>query len=204
MKHLLPIFFFLGSSLFAHAQNVPKNEFSLGYFSVGEFFDTTRLSVSKFNSGKSISLKYTRSIAKKLSLALTYSRCSFEYGLPLYPSGEPLYPRTIVYRFQRTLTADFGVTLSKKALLIRAKSGIRYNQFTEKSVHLAGGWHSGGWYESFGTIDDYGKVGASMGISIAHPIFWRIFGELDSEFAKMFSGVDRNQLLLSYRIGIRF
>lgn len=59
-----------------------------------------------------------------------------------------------------------------------------------------------------------------MGLSISHPIFWKLFGEIDCEDARMFSKAyetisshtfpiekvraDPQQLLLSYRIGIRF
>ncbi|MFN0216082.1 MAG: hypothetical protein ACKVT2_17620, partial [Saprospiraceae bacterium] len=64
--------------------------------------------------------------------------------------------------------------------------------------------HHGGWGEGYGGGKNYGKLGAKLGASIQHPILWRFFGELDCEYAHMFSGGDRNQLLLCYRIGFKF
>jgi hypothetical protein len=204
MKKILTYLFFMGAALCTQAQTEHKNELSLGYFSAGEFFDTSAFKVSEFGSGRNVSLKYTRVTKGNTSFSLTYARCSFLYGLQLMPSGAPVYPYTITSRYQKTVSADIGKQISRWSLNMRAKVGIRYNWVSVKREHHAGGWHSNGWYESFGAENRYGRLGASMGLSIAHPIFWRIFGELDSEFAKMFTRVDRNQLLLSYRIGIRF
>jgi hypothetical protein len=203
MRYLLLIFITVGSTFSIFAQSEHKNELSVGYFSAGEFFDETPFKTSVFDKGKNISINYTRLLDKNLSVGLTYARCGFQY-VPVDAERYHLKNNTTEFRLQRTFTANIGLNISISSLKIRGKAGIRYNQRSTKFEHVGGGWHSSGWYESFGAENRYGRLGASMGISIAHPIFWRIFGELDSEFAKMFTRVDRNQLLLSYRIGIRF
>jgi hypothetical protein len=203
MKNTLTFLVLLFIPLGALAQSEHKNELSVGYFSAGEFFDETPFKTSAFSKGKNISVNYTRLMDKNLSVGLTYARCGFQY-VPIEVPRYNLDPYTTEFRLQRTFTANIGLKFSLLSLTLRGKAGIRYNQRSTKVVHTGGGWHSGLWYESFGIVDRYGRLGASMGLSLTHPIFWRIFGELDSEFAKMFTRADRNQLLLSYRIGIRF
>lgn len=203
MKNLLLLCVILGVSFCAYAQNVPKNELSLGYFSAGEFFDETPAKFSVLDKGRNFSINYTRLLDKNLSIGMTYLRAGFAY-IPNEVDRFYLDNYTIEDRFQRILTTNLGLSISKWSMVMRAKAGIRYNLRSSRFTHIAGGMHSGGWYESFGRIDHYAKLGLSTGISIAHSIYGPIFGEFDSEFAKMFSGADRNQLLLSYRIGIRF
>jgi hypothetical protein len=203
MRYLLLIFITIGATIGLIAQTKHKNELSVGYFSAGEFFDETPFKTSLFDKGKNISINYTRLMDKNLSVGLAYARCGFLY-VPIEVPRYDLDPYTTEFRIQRTFTANIGLKFSLLSLTLRGKAGIRYNQRSTKVVHTGGGWHSGFWYESFGIVDRYGRLGASLGLSMTHPIFWRIFGELDSEFAKMFTRVDRNQLLLSYRIGIRF
>jgi hypothetical protein len=87
---------------------------------------------------------------------------------------------------------------------LRAKTGIRYNLRGRQSKILYYRITSGGWSEAYGEIYYYSKIEPMFGASIAHPIIWRFFGELDCEYVHLFSGVDRNQMLLSYRIGFRF
>ncbi|MDO8366572.1 MAG: hypothetical protein Q7T20_07250 [Saprospiraceae bacterium] len=203
MKRLFLLSIIFSSALWSHAQMQYKNEVSLGYFSAGEFFDDTPFQVSSFNKGRHISLNYTRLFGQNMSIGLTYVRSGFQY-VPIEVGRYDLEPYTTEFRAQRIFTANIGLNISKWSLSIRPKAGIRYNQRSWKVIHLYGGWHSHGWYESFGLIDRYGWLGASVGVSIAHPIFWRIFGEFDSEYARMFTRADRNQHLLSYRIGFRF
>lgn len=201
MKNILLCFTFLSMALLCHAQKTFKNEVSLGYFNAGEFFDTSAFNISTFTRGKNISINYTRLFGKNLTVGLTYARCYFRY-LPT-PTPEILQPNSIGSRYQKTLTANIGYEFSKWSLSARAKAGLRYNLKGLKSEHYSQTPASWGW-ESRGGIDEYGKIGVSLGVSIQHPIIWRFFGELDCEYAKMFSGADRNQLLLSYRIGFKF
>lgn len=203
MKHLFVICLLTCFAFVGHSQKPPKNELSFGYFSAGEFFDETPMKFSTHGNGRCISINYTRLLEKNLSVGLTYARSGFQY-IPVEIERSLLDDNSVDFRSQRVFTANMGVSVSKWSLVLRGKMGVRYNQRSLKSVHLWGGWHANGWYESRGLVDRYGRLGASMGVSIAHPIFWRIFGEFDSEFAKMFTRADRNQLLLSYRIGFRF
>jgi hypothetical protein len=200
MKKTFLSFAFLGMTLMCHAQRHFKNEFSVGYFAAGEFFDATAFKLSKFGRGKRISLEYTRHIDKRLTLGLIYSRCFFLYVSPdILPP-----PLTIETRYQKTLTANIGIGYTKWKMTARAKGGIRYNLQGEQSKLIHAGIHSGGWGEAYGEIYGYSKIGSMLGASIVHPIVWRFFGEIDCEYVHLFSGVDRNQLLLSYRIGFKF
>ena len=200
MKRAFLSFAFLGMALLCHAQRHFKNEFSAGYFAAGEFFDATPFKVSKFNRGKNISLNYTRHLKKDFTLGVTYSRCYFQY-VPAVVSPPEF---TITDRYQKTITANLGFGYTKWGLTARVKTGLRYNIRGEHFEHFYSLIHSNGWGEAFGALYGYGKIGAMFGASIVHPIVWRLFGEIDCEYAYLFSGVDRNQLLLSYRIGFRF
>ena len=200
MKRTFLSFAFLGMALLCHAQRQFKNEFSLGYFAAGEFFDASAFKFSKFNGGRNISLSYKRHFKKKFTLGLTYSDCFFLY-VPLIIPPPPLKIET---RFQQTLTANLGIGYTIWKMMVRAKTGIRYNRRGQQSKVIYYRITSGGWSEGYGEIYDYSKIGPMFGASIAHPIIWRFFGELDCEYVHLFSGVDRNQMLLSYRIGFRF
>jgi len=203
MKRTLTFIVFLCIAPCAQAQTAHKNELSLGYFSAGEFFDETPMKIAPFFKGRFVSINYSRLLDNNLSVGLTYARTGFQY-VPVEVERYHLANNTTEFREQRIFTANMGISIRKWSLTMRGKAGIRYNQRSIKFVHVGGGWHSKGWYESFASEDRYGRLGISTGLSISHPIFWRIFGEIDSEFAKMFTRVDRNQLLLSYRIGFRF
>lgn len=200
MKSTLLSFAFLGMSLFCCAQKQFKNDFSAGYLTVGEFFDATALKVSTFHRGKNISLKYTRHIKKKFIIGVIYNRCYFQY---VPPANLPA-PLTIESRYQKTLTANLGLGYTKWGLIAHVKTGLRFNIRGNQSKFIRASVHSQGWGEAYGEIYEYSKIGPTLGASIAHPIFWRFFGEIDCEYAHLFSGVDRNQLLLFYRIGFRF
>jgi hypothetical protein len=200
MKRTFLSFAFLGMALLCHAQRQFKNEFSVGYFAAGEFFDASAFKFSKFNGGRSISLSYKRHFKKKYTIGLTYSRCSFQY----VPLGTLPTPLKVFNRYQQTFTANLGIGYTIWKMNLRAKTGIRYNRRGEQSKMIRYGIHSGGWGEAYGEIYEYSKIGPMVGASIAHPIIWRFFGELDCEYVHLFSGVDRNQMLLSYRIGFRF
>lgn len=183
-----------------HAQKNFKNELSLGYFTAGEFFDTSALKTSPFSKGKNFSLNYTRLLGQNLTVGVSYFQGSFNY----LPTLKKLENYTIMWRVQKTFSADLGYRVSKWSLSATAKAGVRYNMVGYKVEHYASVPHSGGWLEGKGGSKAYGKFGAKLGASIQHPIIWRFFGELDCEYARMFSGGDRHQLLLSYRIGFRF
>ncbi|MEQ1666470.1 MAG: hypothetical protein ABL927_13965 [Bdellovibrionales bacterium] len=200
MKNTLLCFTFLSMALFCHAQKIFKNEVSLGYLNAGEFFDTSAFKISPFTKGKNISLNYTRLFGKKLSVGLSYTQCAFNY----LPTLKKLENNTIMWREQKTFSAAIGFGVSKWQISAKAKAGFRYNIVGSKAEHYFTSLHSGGWLEGYGGSQAYGKLGAKLGASIQHPILWRFFGELDCEYARMFSGADRNQLLLSYRIGFKF
>lgn len=192
-------------ALLCHAQKTFKNEVSLGYYSAGEFFDTSAFKISSFSEGRSPSICYTRLFHKNLSVGLSYTRCYFNY-LPTNPAHYPkrLKDNTIRYREQQTISTNLGYEISKGPIYIKAKAGIRYNLEGFKSEHLFYYGSVGFWEEPVSGYQAYGKFGAKLGASIQHPIIWRFFGELDCEYAKMFSGGDQTQMLLSYRIGFKF
>jgi len=201
MKKTALLLVFLGMVLCCHAQKSSKNEFSLGYFSAGEFFDNTKFDFSRFVRGRAISLAYTREIGKKRSIGISYGSCTFNY-FPDTP--QPFEDNTVLGREQNTLSVNFGYGIPIGPILARAKAGLRYNMVGGKMVHyryINGGasWHTIVWGH-----EAYSKLGAKIGASMRHPIVWRFFGELDCEYARMFSGADRNQLILSYRLGFRF
>jgi len=200
MKRTFLSFAFLGMALLCYAQRQFKNEFSVGYFAAGEFFDASAFKFSKFTRGRNISINYKRYFNKKYTLGLTYSSCFFPYVSP----GTLPTPLEVETRFQQTLTANFGIGYTIWKMNLRAKTGIRYNLRGRQSKIIYYRITSGGWSEAYGEIYDYSKIGPMVGGSIAHPIIWRFFGELDCEYVHLFSGVDRNQMLLSYRIGFRF
>ena len=200
MKKALLCLTFLSIALLCHAQKNLKNEVSLGYLNAGEFFDTSAFKISPFTKGKNISLSYTRLFGKKLSVGLSYTQCAFNY----LPALKKLERNTIEWREQKTFSAAIGFGVSKWSVSAKVKAGIRYNFIGTKMEYYGSSLHSGGWLEGYGAGKDYGKLGAKLGASIQHPILWRFFGELDCEYARMFSGADRNQLLLSYRIGFKF
>ncbi|MBN8679192.1 MAG: hypothetical protein J0M29_13265 [Chitinophagales bacterium] len=200
MKNLLLCLAFLTTAFLSQAQKPFNNELSLGYFTGGEFFDTSAFSISPFTKGKNISLNYTRLLGKNLSVGLNYIQCGFDY----LPRLKKLENNTIMWRVQKTFSADLGYRISKWSISATAKAGIRYNMIGYKVEHYASVPHSNGWREGIGGSKEYGKIGAKLGAALQHPIIWRFFGELDCEYARMFSGGDRNQLLLSYRIGFRF
>jgi hypothetical protein len=202
MKNPLLSFVFLGMAIYCHAQKSTKNEFSIGYFSAGEFFDSSTIKVTSFNRGKHISLNYTRLFGKNLSVGLSYTRCVFCYIPTPYPAQ--FEDNTILWREQKTFAANLDMGVSKWSITAKAKAGIRYNMVGYKAEHYFYFGGGGGWKEAVQGSVDYGKLGAKLGASVQHPIIWRFFGELDCEYARMFSGADRNQLLLTYRVGFKF
>ncbi|HLP92433.1 MAG TPA: hypothetical protein VK168_00245 [Saprospiraceae bacterium] len=199
MKNLLLCLAFLTTAYFCQAQKPSNNELGLGFFVAGEFFDTSAFKVSPI-SGKNFSLTYTRLFDKKLTVGVNFTKCGFHY----LPTLKKIEDNSIFWRVQKTFSADLGYRISKWSISATAKAGIRYNMVGYKVEHYASLPHSGGWLEGIGGSKEYGKIGAKLGAAIQHPIIWRFFGELDCEYARMFSGGDRNQLLLSYRIGFRF
>lgn len=201
MKIAFLSFAFLGMAILCHAQKNSKNEFSFGYFGAGEFFDTSTFRFSDFGRGKNFSLQYTRTFGKRLTVGLAYSHNVFYY---LRRFHGKLENNTIMWREQKTLSADAGIGVSKWSMRARAKTGICYNLTGYKHEFYYSATHTGGWREAIVGNQYYGKWGARLGACIQHPIIWRFFGELGCEYARMFSGKDRNQLLLSYRIGIKF
>jgi hypothetical protein len=202
MKNALLSFAFLSMALLCHAQKSTKNEFSIGYFSAGEYFDSSAFKLTDFNKGKHISLNYTRLFGKNFSVGLSYSRCVFYYIPTPYP--DLFEDNTILWREQKTFAANLGIGVSKWSISAKAKAGIRYNIVGYKAEHYFYFGGGGSWEEPVQGSVAYGKLGAKLGASISHPIIWRFFGELDCEYARMFTGADRNQLLLSYRIGFKF
>ncbi len=200
MKKTALLLTFLGIALWGHAQKSPKNEFSFGYFSAGEFFDNTKFDFSRFVRGKAFSLAYTREIGKKRSVGISYRNSTFYY---LSDLPQPFEDNTVLWREQNTLSANFGYGIPIGPIMARAKAGLRYNLMGYRLMH----YHYGGGFTGLGSVlgdESYTKMGGIIGASVRHPIVWRFFGELDCEYARMFSGADKNQLILSYRLGFRF
>jgi hypothetical protein len=133
MKNALLSFAFLSMALLCHAQKSTKNEFSIGYFSAGEYFDSSAFKLTDFNKGKHISLNYTRLFGKNFSVGLSYSRCVFYYIPTPYP--DLFEDNTILWREQKTFAANLGIGVSKWSISAKAKAGIRYNIVGYKAEH---------------------------------------------------------------------
>jgi hypothetical protein len=194
---------FLGMALLCRAQKTSKNEFSVGYFTAGYFFDSTSVKISKFVRGKNITLSYTRSLNKHLFLNATYVRWFSSY----VPKPEPefLAENSIITRYLKMVSGSIGYRISKWGMSAKAKAGVSYRFAFEKAVHFTY-FNSGNWNEPREGFYAFKSVGTTLGLTVSHPIVWRFFGEFDCEYARIFSKekVDQNQLLLSYRVGIRF
>ena len=201
MKKTALLLTILVIALWGNAQNSPKNEFSFGYFSAGEFFDNTKFDFSRFVRGKAFSLAYTREIGKKRSIGISYGSSAFYYISDL---PQPFENNTVLWREQNTLSANIGYGIPIGLIMARTKAGLRYNIVGGKMVHYKYFGGGGPWQEPVWGGEPYAKLGGIIGISARHPIVWRFFGELDCEYARMFSGADQNQLILSYRLGFRF
>ena len=194
---------FLSMTALCHAQKTPKNELSIGYFTSGYFFDSTDLKFSKFIRGKNLSFSYTRNIDKHWFLNAGYLRSSFGYLKS--PVPDYLEDNTVVYRYLKGFSGSVGYKLSKWSMAFKAKIGIHYRFKFEKGVHFT--YVDGGnWREPRGGIYENKSIGPTFGLTLSHPIVWRLFGEFDCAYARLFSNypIDQNQLLLSYRIGVRF
>jgi len=193
----------LGLTFLCHAQKTSKNEFSVGYFTGGYFFDSTAVKFSKFVRGKNITLSYTRHIDKYLFFNTTYIRSSF--GYISNPAPEFLEDNSILTRYLKVISGSIGYRISKWSMSAKAKAGIGYRFEFEKVVHFTY-FNGGNWSEPREGFYAFKSVGPTLGLTVSHPIVWRLFGEFDCEYARMFSkdNVDPNQLLLSYRIGMRF
>jgi hypothetical protein len=99
---------------------------------------------------------------------------------------------TILWREQKTFAANLDMRVSKWSINAKAKAGVRYNMVGYKAEHYFYFGSGGSWKEPVQGSVGYGKLGAKLGASVQHPIIWRFFGELDCEYARMFSGADRN------------
>ena len=203
MKHFFLLSIILSIALSSQAQKQYKNEFSLGYFTAGNFFDSSEVKFSKFVRGKNITFSYTRHIDKHLFFNTTYVRSSFRYISN--PAPEFLKDNSILTRHLKVIFGSIGYRISKWSMSAKAKAGIGYRFEFEKVVHFTY-FNSGNWSEPREGFYAFKSVGPTLGLTVSHPIVWRLFGEFDCEYAKMFSkdNVDSNQLLLSYRIGVRF
>ena len=196
-------FAFLGMACICHAQKASKNEFSLGYFPAGYFFDSTGVKFSQFIRGKNITLSYTRHVDKHWSFNTSSVRSSFGYIMP--PAPDYLKDNTVVYRYLKAISGSVGYRISKWSMSAKLKTGVNYQFKFEKYVHLTY-FDGGNWREPRSVTYMVQSIGPTLGLTLTHPIVWKLCGEFDCQYARMFSkyNIDPNQLLLSYRVGIRF
>lgn len=219
MKILIfPIFLLLGSLGRAQTQKAPKNEVSFGYFTVGYFFDSTGVRMSEFEKARRVSLHFAHNLDKHFSIGMNYigvAYLHFKKSIPQYYDNN-----TVIRRDFKYISVQAGYRISKWSMVAEVKSGINYRFSGEKAVHYFYFLGSGPYFESVGEYIRYKDVGITFGLSLSHPILWKLYGEIDCEYARMFPQefdshssptipsvkvrVDPNQLLLSYRIGIRF
>ncbi len=189
-------------ALGVQAQKKLKNEVSLGYFTAAEFFDTSAFAFSTFDKGRNFSLKYNRIINPKLSIGATYSNCFFRYKEPPYPQF--LKDNTIRFRFLQMYSLNAAYSVFNKVFTVRVKGGLKHYAYGEKRVHFFYINGGGVWWEPIGAIYEYPNFGVNLGAALTHPIIWRFFGEIDCTYSRMFAEFDKNQLFLSYRIGLKF
>jgi hypothetical protein len=187
------------------SQKKYKNEFSIRQ-SVGYFFDSTRLIASHWTEGNSLTIgfQYRRLISSKWSIRGCYSESSFRY-FNRDSKYSSLKFHSILRRTITRYTIDMGYLYSIKNFNVNLNSGLTYHR-GDRLDYLYGGYHSSGFFEVFGLIDEYNDLGIVLGANLKHPIVWRFFGELEAQYHKMFDrgDGDSNQLYLSYGLGFRF
>ncbi len=202
MKTLFSIIL-LGVTFLSHAQKTPKNELCFGYINAGYFFDSTSMELSRFVKGRNFSLSYSRIFDNRFLLNITYARTSYKY----FNDPQPAFyeDNTITSRSFKILSGYFGYKISKWGLSANLKAGISYCIRGSKGGHITY-FDDGGWREPRAFYYYYRDFGGMLGLTVSHPIFWKLFGEIDCGYARMVSKlkVDPNQLFLSYRIGFRF
>lgn len=200
LKSAILCFFILCSAIPSHAQKAFKNEISIGYSPLGYFFDPTGIRFSAFQKFNSPSLSYQRNINERISVGITLAQCYFSYrtGINDHFQGQAIETRAF-----KTISPDVGWGISKWGLRADLKAGIRIN-FDGYNLQQIYYQQNDEWYPSHSVSHDYGRLGVKLGATISHPIYRRFFGSLDAEYAGMWNGADRNQLLLAYRLGIRF
>ena len=184
------------------AQNSYKNEISFGYCPLGYFFDSSGFRFSSFHKFNSPTLYYKRVLNKRFSLGIAYAESYFNY-LPHLKS--PFPDNTVLVREQTIISVDLGRRVSKRGFCAEIKAGIRCNIGGYRLMHYFYIYNpSNPWLESYAGGEDHGLIGLKLGASAKHPIIWRFFGEFDAEYSRMLTGADKNQLLICYRLGIKF
>jgi hypothetical protein len=95
-----------------------------------------------------------------------------------------------------------GYDMPIKPIVLRFKlGGMHNNGFKLKHLYS---FDHGKWLEVYQEYINYNHLGFSFGVTIHHPIIWHLFGEVSLDYIQMLSGIDRKQLMPSYRVGYKF
>ena len=192
-------FLFLGMAVSCHAQKIKRHELAVGWYG-GCFFDNKETPCKFQAFGHFPTITYNYVLSKKTSIGALYGMQQFGY----YEKGYDWLNnknRTLI-RSIRRFSINVGYDVSTKPVVLRVRSGVMYNNGV-KLKHLYSYDH-GPWLEVYQDGIKYNDLGVTFGLSIQHQIVWRFFGEVSGDYLQMFSGVDKQQLLLSYRIGFKF
>ncbi len=209
MKKIFFSLALLGMALYCPAQKIKHHEVAIGWYG-GYFFDgASPFQMQRFKKLPKYdwpTISYTYRFNKHIFVMAKHGMNHFSYYNAPFKDVNGIYvpppPNTLIDRVIRRFNLDVGYHLNLKSVAVRARLGLAYNRGAK-------GWHiltinQGAWQEPFFEYDTYNDLGGLIGLTIQHPIVWRFFGELSADYLQMFSGIDRQQLIPSYRIGFRF
>jgi len=184
---------------FCHAQKKQRHEVTIGWYG-GYFFDKNETPY-KFQALSQLpTITYNYHFKKKISIGLLYGRQQFGYYKKDYDwlnNSNKTLARSI-----RRFALNMGYDTPIKPLVLQLRLGAIYNNGI-KLEHLYSFDH-GTWLEVYQDYINYNHLGLSFGLTIQHPIVWHLFGEVSLDYMQMLSGVDRQQLMPSYRVGYKF
>ncbi len=202
MKYII-CFYILSMATICHAQKSLKNEVALGY-SYAYFYDSTGWKTNDFSNIRFPVLFLTRSFGKNVFANLSYGKYVFRYTKDKFSTDIFNYERNkLLTRVFTKVSLGTGYKISTKLITLKANLGLTY-EFAGQSIIFRYAGKNQYFDEAIYDVYLYKYMGASAGLSISHPIFRSLFGELRGEYSKMFGGIDRRQMMLYYSIGYKF
>ena len=204
MRNVL-FFAFLGVAVCCHAQKIKRHEVAFGLYG-GYFFDgESQFQVQDLRAlirNKNLpTFSYSYRINHKLFLNAKHGVQAFGYLNKNNGFATPA-PNTLLGRRIRRINISAGYWLALKSLTCKAHLGFAYHKGLKARFLYE--YVNGNFRESHYEYNDYNDLGAVIGVRLQHPIFWRLFGELSVDYQQMFTGIDQQQLVPSYSIGLKF
>lgn len=200
MKHFF-LLVILSLAQVCFAQKFQRHEVTMGYYG-GSFFDEVPFRFQNLKNNKRFpTITYLFRFNKSFNVGLFYGTHDFS-GEKIDLNNIGNFPNTIIGRSIRHYMIYGGYTLKFKYSNINFFSGLDYRTGF-KGIFLYQ-YNHGNWVENFFEYKDYRDMGFSIGISVTHPIKWRFFGELTTNYCRYFSEFDKNVFTPGYRIGFRF